>query len=167
MTDSNFDLRPALVGDLVIDDAGRHGMICQILNTHVKVRFDREQFTYSYTYKGQPYDHNTLYSAKPLVKHCTQNKGWPEPKYSTPAAEDADPSGKLQVLTADGYWSHVQYSYYDKGNYVGWAHTRLWLPPSVKDTLIKRLNAALEKWQPAPESNLLKDTIAYLENLKN
>lgn len=163
MIDSNLDLRTALVGDLVVDAASRHGMICQILNTHVKVRFDREQFTYSYTYKGQPY----LYGVKPLVKHCTQNKGWPEPKYSTPAAEDADRNNLLQVLTVDGYWSHVQYSQYHNGNYVGWAHTRLWLPPSVKDTLIKRLNAALEKWQPASESNLLKDTIAYLENLKD
>lgn len=71
MIDFNLDLRTALVGDLVVDAASRHGMICQILNTHVKVRFDREQFTYSYTYKGQPYAHNTLYSAKPLVKHCT------------------------------------------------------------------------------------------------
>ena len=166
MTDSNLDLRTALVGDLVIDDAGRYGMICEVFPSYVNVTFDSctYHFTGTYTYTGQPCG-----SAKvePLVKHYTQNKGWPAPNYGTPAAEDADHRGKIQVLTVSGYWSHVQYSQYHNGNYVGWAHTRLWLPPSVKDTLIKRLNAALEKWQPASESNLLKDTIAYLENLKD
>jgi hypothetical protein len=171
-----MNLHTALVGDLVVDAAGQQGIICEVLEYGVKVEFESyslicesysQSTQHTYTNNGEPCGFGAG-SIEPLVKHYTENKKWPYPNYATPNDGDADCNNNLQALTVDGYWTYVCYRDYNTKDYIGWQHTKLWSASSAnKETLLKRLIALDNRWPSPTDNNLLKETICYIESLKD